>query len=247
MFDDDRYFDVVAEYAKASPNDMLIRITVTNRGPAPATLHLLPTLWFRNTWSWGRKGQEAYWPRGRITRRDATTLAAEHVSLGTFRLAVDPVAAPTFLFTENETNFTRLYGVPNQIPYVKCAFHRHVIDGEAGAIARRNRDQGRRASPARAGAWRRRVRPLAAGLRRGSEPHPFGSDFDDVIAARIADADAFYDALSPPLATEAERHVLRQAYAGLLWSKQFYGYDVATWLAGDPSQPSPPESRRHFR
>jgi hypothetical protein len=251
VFDGDRYFDVVAEYAKASPNDVLIRVTVTNRGPAPATVHLLPTLWLRNTWSWGRDGQEAYWPRGHITRCDATTLAAAHVSLGTFRLAVEPVAgaaAPTFLFTENDTNFTRLYGVPNPIPYVKCAFHRHVIDGEAGAI-----------NPAETGT--KAAAHLQLALPPGgatcvrlrlvcdaeAKPQPFGSDFDDVFAARIADADAFYDAMSPPLATEAERHVLRQAYAGLLWTKQFYGYDVATWLAGDPSQPSPPESRRHGR
>jgi hypothetical protein len=251
VFDGDRYFDVVAEYAKASPNDVLIRVTVTNRGPAPTTLHLLPTLWLRNTWSWGRDGQEAYWPRGRITRCDATTLAAEHVSLGTFRLAVEPVAgaaAPTFLFTENDTNFTRLYGAANPISYVKDAFHRHLIDGETGAI-----------NPAETGTKAAAHLPLAlppggstcVRLRLAcdaeAQAQSFGSAFDDVFTARIADADTFYDAMSPPLATEAERLVLRQAYAGLLWTKQFYGYDVATWLAGDPSQPPPPESRRHGR
>ena len=251
VFDGDRYFDVVAEYAKASPNDVLIRITVANRGPAPATLHLLPTLWLRNTWSWGRDGQEAYWPRGRITRRDATTLAAEHVSLGTFRLAVEPIAEarrPRSCSRRTRPTSPGSMAPPNPIPYVKDAFHRHLIDGEAGAI--NPAETGTKAAahlqlalpPGGAACVRLRLVCEAE-----AQPQPFGSDFDDVFAARIAEADAFYDAISPPLATDAERHVLRQAYAGLLWTKQFYRYDVATWLAGDPSQPPPPESRRHGR
>src|SRR5262249_7245958 len=135
VFDGDRYFDVLAEYAKSSPNDVLIRLTVSNRGPDPATVHLLPTLWLRNTWSWGRDGQEAYLPRGRIALRDGTPLVGEPPSLGAFRLAVESSAGtPAFLFTENETNFGRLYGIANPPLYTKDAFHRHLIDGEAAAI-----------------------------------------------------------------------------------------------------------------
>jgi Mannosylglycerate hydrolase MGH1-like glycoside hydrolase domain len=248
VFDSDRYFDVLAEYAKSSPNDVLIRLTVSNRGPDPATLHLLPTLWLRNTWSWGRDGQEAYWPRGRIAARDATTLVVDHPSLGAFRLAVESSAGPpAFLFTENETNFGRLYGIANPSPYTKDAFHRHLIDGEAGAI-------NPAATGSKAAAYFTLVLPaggsacarlrLVAEADASSEPF---AGFDDVFAARIAEADDFYDVVSPPLATAAEKQVLRQACAGLLCSKQFYGYDVATWLAGDPDQPPPPESRLHGR
>jgi hypothetical protein len=131
VFDGNRYFDVFAEYAKDSPDDLLIRLTLANRGPEPATLHLLPTLWFRNTWSWGRTG-EGYWPRGRIARHDAASLMAQHAALGTFRLAIEtPVGhpAPALLFTENESNFQRIWGTPNPSPYVKDAFHRHLVGG----------------------------------------------------------------------------------------------------------------------
>jgi hypothetical protein len=250
VFDGDRYFDVFAEYAKASPDDVLIRLTVVNRGPEPATLHLLPTLWFRNTWSWGRTG-EGYWPRGRITRHDATSLAARHASLGSFRLAIETPARfppPVLLFTENESNFERLWGVPNPSPYVKDAFHRHLIAGEAGAV-----------NPAGSGskAAAHFTLALPAGgeavvrLRlfpEAEEPlTPFGPSFDDTFATRLAEADAFHASVVAPEATDAERLVSRQAAAGLLWSKQFFGYSVAAWLDGDPGQPPPPASRKTGR
>src|SRR5262245_29395676 len=135
VFDGGRYFDVFAEYAKADTDDILIRITVANRGPEDATLHLLPTLWFRNTWSWGRTG-EGYWPRGVIRAANDGGLEAEHASLGRYRLDAEPVdgAAPELLFTENETNATRLYGSPSAQPFVKDAFHRAVVQGEREAV-----------------------------------------------------------------------------------------------------------------
>ncbi len=247
VFDGDRYFDVVAEYAKASPEDVLIRFTATNRGPEPAVLHLLPTLWLRNTWSWGRAGQEGYWPRGRISRRGDDTLAVEHASLGTFRLAIEPPAGgpqPELLFTHNETNFARLFGVPNPQPFVKDAFHRYLIGGEHGAV-----DPSGTGSKA-AAHYRIALPPGGAAvvrLRLSVEAEapaaPFGPDFEATFAARIAESDEFHAHLVPAGATAAERQVLRQACAGLLWSKQLYHYDVATWLAGDPGQPPPPASR----
>src|SRR6266542_320588 len=136
VFDDNRYFDVIAEYAKNSPNDTLIRLTVTNHGPDAATLHALPTLWFRNTWSWGRSG-EGYWPKPRIVRAEDGTLLAEHPSLGPYHLACAPGpdgSAPQWLFTDNETNAKKLFGAPNTNSFVKDAFHEFVIHGNKEAV-----------------------------------------------------------------------------------------------------------------
>ncbi|HYA03832.1 MAG TPA: glucosidase, partial [Syntrophobacteria bacterium] len=136
VFGEDRYFDVVAEYAKGSPNDVLIRITVANRGPETGFVHVLPTLWFRNTWSWGRIG-EGYWPKPRLEQIEEGMLLAEHASLGRFRLAAGPGPngeLPTFLFTENETNSRRLFGIDNWTPYVKDAFHDYLIHGKTDAV-----------------------------------------------------------------------------------------------------------------
>ena len=244
-FDDDRYFDVVAEYAKASPEDILIRLTVANRGPEDARLDLLPTLWFRNTWSWGRTG-EGYSERPTIERASATALHAAHPSFGEYRLEMEPEGgtAPALLFTENETNAARLYGAANATPYVKDAFHRRVIEGAADAV--NPAEQGTKAA-----AWYRLVVPARSSvtvrlrLRRvtGTLAAPFGPGFDRTFAERIREADEFYADKLPPQATADERNVLRQGYAGLLWSKQFYHYVVRDWLAGDPSKPAPPDNR----
>src|SRR5437868_661595 len=132
VFDGDRYWDVTAEYAKASPDDILIRLTVANRGPEPARLHLLPTLWFRNTWSWGAAYEEGHWPKPRLMRADDRSLVADHVTLGRFRLTAGDRPdgrPPDLLFTENETNARRLFGSPNESPYVKDAFHDYVVHG----------------------------------------------------------------------------------------------------------------------
>ncbi|MEP7027052.1 MAG: glucosidase [Candidatus Eisenbacteria bacterium] len=252
VFDDDRYFDVFVEYAKDAPNDVLIQVTIENRGPEAASLEVLPTLWFRNTWSWGRAG-EGYTARPRLwaDADAAATIQAEHESLGRFRLSADLApdgAAPELLFTENETNIQRLYGAPNDTPFVKDAFHDVVVHGRADAV-----------NPQRFGtkaSARYRLEVPARGhavlrLRLRNEDlagaPPFGDGFERVFADRLAEADAFYDARLEPNLTAEERNVSRQAYAGLLWSKQFYHYNLKHWLAGDPSQPAPPAGRDRGR
>jgi len=254
VFDDGRYFDVFAAYAKASPDDVLIELVVANRGAEPASLVLLPTVWFRNTWSWGRSGEDyngaADRPLLRAVGDDG--LEIEHPQLGRYRLAVgpDPMTgrAPELLFTENETNRQRLYGTPNATPFVKDAFHDTIVANLPGKV-----------NPARQGtkaaAVYRVVVPAGAELRfrlrlTAVNEVPLGrsafDDFDVVFAARQTEADAFYAAKTGPLSTDEQRAV-RQAYAGLLWSKQFYHYDVRTWLEGDPASAPPPASRLHGR
>ena len=245
-FTEDRYFDVTAEYAKAGPDDVLVRFTAANRGPERATLHLLPTLWFRNTWSWGGHG-ENFPPRGEIVLDAPATLRATHATLGTFLLAAEVTSADnavTVLFTENDTNFERVFGVPNVSPYVKDAFHDYVVHGRRDGV-----------NPAQRGtkAAFHYVLDLAPGeaatvrlrLAAASDmPHePFGASFDASFVERLAEANEFCDARIGAAATAEERNIVRQAYAGLLWSKQFYHYVVKDWLDGDPAQPTPPASR----
>jgi hypothetical protein len=250
VFAGDRYYDVVAEYAKASPDDILIRITVANRGPEAARLHLLPQLWFRNTWSWGRSG-EGYWPKPRLERRGDGEIVGEHATLGRFRFAVAPGPdgrRPALLFTDNETNAERLWQATNPTPYVKDAFHRWVVSGERDAVDARG--AGTKAAahyvldvPA--------GRSVSVDLRLTADgettPDPFGTAFDHIFATRREEADAFYAGIIPGTATPEERRVTRQAYAGLLWSKQFYYYVVDEWLDGDPAQPPAPAGRQHGR
>ena len=250
VFDGSRYHDVVAEYAKESPYDLLIRVTVTNRGPDAATLHVLPTLFFRNTWSWGCT-HDGCTVKPRLTRRSATSLEAAHPTLGRYRFCADlgpDGLEPEILFTENETNVLRLYGVPNPSPYVKDAFHRRVVANETEAV--NPEGQGTKAA-----AWYRltvaagasavlRLRLTAVDAKgEPAHPSPFGSFFDATFAERIREADAFYARRLDPRLTEDERLASRQAYAGLLFSKQFYHYSVKDWLEGDPAQPQPPVER----
>ncbi|HKY33202.1 MAG TPA: glucosidase [Candidatus Polarisedimenticolia bacterium] len=248
-FDGSRYFDVLAEYAKASPEDLLIRITVANRGPEAATLHLLPTLWFRNTWSWDCRG-EGCTTKPSIDLRDGG-LDAVHPDLGAYRLDVEAPpggAAPEVLFTENETNTERLFGVPGASPYVKDAFHRRVVAAERAAVSPHGR--GTKAAPwfvlnVPAGAEVTVRLRLAA--REEASADPFGPGFEETFGRRRAEADAFHAELAPAGMSREERLVHRQAHAGLLWSKQFYHYVVKDWLEGDPGQPPPPASRRRGR
>ena len=247
IFDGDRYFDVFAEYAKAAPDDLLIRITIANRGPEAAAVHVLPTLWFRNTWSWGRSGEEGCWPKGEI-RQDAGDMLANHPGLGRLCLAAE-TAPEALLFTDNETNAERLFGVPNPQLHVKDAFHRYLIEGRSDAV-----------NPAGEGtkaAFHYRLELPAGGeavldfrlTLEGENPaaEPFGEEFGRTFAARIAEADAFYAArVEPGLSADAMR-VYRQSMAGLFWSKQFYHYIVADWLDGDPGQPPPPVERKRGR
>jgi hypothetical protein len=254
VFEGNRYFDVTAEYAKASPDDILIRITVANRGPERARLHLLPTLWFRNTWSWGRTG-EGHWPKPSITRRPSGKgihrLIADHESCGAFHLDCRPAsdgAGPTLIFTENETNTARLYQSPNASPYVKDAFHEYVIHGRRDAV-----------NPAevgtKAGAHYQLDVPGGAEITirlrltaKQETTNAVGNrEFDKVVTTRIHETDEYYNSRQSAPLTEPERQVVRQGYAGLLWSKQFYHYVVKDWVEGDPAQPAPPSSRKWGR
>ncbi|MCB9885167.1 MAG: glucosidase [Planctomycetes bacterium] len=252
-FAEDRFFDVQATFAKSSPDDVLIELVVHNRGPAPAPLHVLPQLWFRNTWSWGRQG-EGYWPRGAIEALAAPDgerrVVARGADLPPFELVLEEPAAGALrglLATENETNTRRLFGTGEKA-FAKDAFHDAVVHGDAGAVDPRLR--GSKLAfhceftvPAGGEVrLRLRLRPLAL----HHEP-AFGAPFDEVLAQRAADAQEFYDEVLTHVPDAEGRSIARQAYAGLLTSRQFYHYDVRTWLAGDPAQPPPPPERRRGR
>jgi hypothetical protein len=243
VFDGDRYFDVTVEYAKASPEDVLVLVSATNRGPDAARLQLLPTLWFRNTWAWGRDDRR---PRIRSADR-ADGWSSLAVSSGRHRLTPGRLyceGAPELLFTEVETNRERLFGAANHSPYVKDAINEHVVHGAAGAV--NPNGHGTKA----AARYRFDLQPGETStirLRLADEaPDPFG-DFDATVKRRRDEADAFYHAIQPGHLTDDQRHVQRQAFAGLLWTKQTYLYDVRQWLAGDPAYPPPPRSRSRNR
>ena len=246
VFDDSRYFDVTAEYAKATPDDILIRLTLANRGDAAAPLHILPTLWFRNTWSWGCS-DEGTDRKPELTLQADGSLLADHPTLGRFRLFIEPakgIAAPKILFTENETNVTRIFGTPNGEHPAKDAFHDAIIGGNPAALASATSRTKAAAHfvltiPPRTEV----VLRLRLTVESAATADPFGPDFQRVFADRLAEADEFYDARLACGIADEDRNVARQAYAGLLWSKQFYHYAVKDWLEGDPLQPTPPASR----
>ncbi|MFW5894275.1 MAG: glucosidase, partial [Verrucomicrobiota bacterium] len=250
VFEENRYFDVTVEYAKAAPNDLLIRITVTNRGPEEAVLHLLPTLWFRNTWSWGCRHEGCTLkPRMMLAEPDRITL--NHPTLGEFALRFetsDGDDSPHVLFTENETNTSRLFGVPLSTPYVKDAFHRAVVRGNQNAV--NPKQVGTKAAPH----YKMSLKPgesrgIRLRLSGGDAPSagPLDDEFAKTFAARKREADAFYAQVLPNDLGADARLVARQAYAGLLWSKQFYHYIIEDWLEGDPEMPEPPASRVNGR
>jgi hypothetical protein len=228
IFDDDRYFDVFLEYAKAGPEDVLIKVSVHNRGKEAARLHLLPTLWFRNTWSWGDEGAKP------VLREKGGAIVASHPDLGEYTLSCG--GAPELLFTENETNAQRLWGQPNPTPYVKDAFHRYVIGGERDAV-----------NPAKTGtkAAARYVLEVPAGgvefvqlrLAKGPASQKFGAAFEEALRQRLLDADEFYDRITPRALGEDERRVHRQALAGMLWTKQYYYFDLDRWLKEHQAHP----------
>jgi hypothetical protein len=245
VFDGDRYFDVLVEYAKSSPDDVLIRITASNRGPQAATLHLLPTLWFRNTWSWGRTG-ESYWPKPSLKAAAPGLIAARHSTLGSLLLAAEGTrgGAPALLFAENESNTARLYGAAPVTLYPKDAFHDHLVAQRDGAVNPRR--EGTKA------AVHYRLEIPAGGevsvrLRLSAEPErrsdPFSSEFEETFERRLKEADDHFGKLLPAELTAEERTVARQAYSGLLWTKQYYHYVVREWLEGDPAQPPPSPQR----
>ena len=242
VFDEDRYWIVEVHYAKAGPDDLLMTISVTNQGPDADTLHVLPTAWFRNTWSW-----EVDEPRPAMSATGDAAVGIEHPFLGPLELIAGrgpDSRVPDALFCENETNVTRLFGGPPVTPYPKDGINDHVIFGADTVNPERTgtkcafwykvtlgaRRNGRAAAPAA---------PPADG-RPARRPTALGAEFDQVMAARRAEADEFYAELTPGTATADEAMVMRQAFAGLLWSKQLFYYDVTRWLDGDPGQPAPP-------
>jgi hypothetical protein len=247
VFDDDRYWVVEVGYAKADPTDILMTISVTNAGPDPDLLHVLPTLWYRNTWSWD-VGAAA--PMLAVTGSGA--VAADHPFLGALEWLAGPDprgGPPELLFCDNETNLARMYGVSGGPRWPKDGINNHLVSG-ADTVNPQRRGSKCAAwyrltvGPGETAEVRLRLRPVGAG------PEPataLGADFDAVVARRRAEADEFYSGLTPAAASADEAAVMRQAFAGLLWSKQFYHYEVARWLDGDPAQPQPPPQRRYGR
>ena len=246
-FDHGRYFDVTAEYGKASPTDIAIRIEIANRSSDRARIHVIPQLWFRNTWSWGRGAQAEYGPKPRLWLGARRGVALDHATLGRYLWEAGVSSSqvePELIFTENETNVERLFGGTSPTPYVKDAFHEYVVDG---------RDQ--------------RVNPANEGTKAGAhyELEIDGHDsvtlimrlasqadlqarlglrhVEETLRDRASEADRFYGSLLPTKITADEGLVLRQGYASLLWSKQFYNFSVAEWREGDPAQPPPPPGR----
>jgi len=245
VFDEDRYFDVSVEYAKATIDDLLIRITVVNRGPKPAPLHLLPTLWFRNTWSWDHGASRPKMSQV-VSPAGTRAVLALHPDMKTpYRLTVE--GTPDLLFTENETNYRRLFGVDNGQPFAKDAFHEYLIAGRAEAV-----NPGREGTKA-AAHYRLEVPPgesrvvrlrLSDGAAGGN---PLGEEYEKLFEGRRREADEFYATVIPARLHDDSKTVMRQALAGMLWSKESYHYDVRRWLEGDPTQPAPPPERQHGR
>jgi hypothetical protein len=243
VFNEDRYFDVEVEYAKADPEDILIQIHITNRGSEPASLDVLPTIWFRNTWSWFPDGVRPSLTRASGAR---SSIALEEPKYGRRWLHCD--GEPTLLFTENETNSERLYGYANSTRYVKDAFHRHVVNDDPEAV---NPDERGTKAAARYAMDLAPRSSVTLRLRLNDQQpggvSPFGKSFDEIVDARKREADEFYDTVLPATASRDAKNVARQALAGLLWSKQYYHYVVKDWLEGDPAQPAPPTDRQRGR
>src|SRR5262249_44033884 len=246
VFDENRYFDVFVEYAKADSEDILIRISVTNRGPNSASLDLLPTIWFRNTWAWDKNEPRPFMRSG--TTHGEHVIQLNHPRYG--ERWVYSEGTPELLFTENETNFLRLYGVENAASYVKDAFHAAIIQENSSAL-----------NPSHIGTKAAAHYPLV--VPRGEtinvrlrlsnihfassmEP-PFGKEFDEVFRNRLREANEFYSTVIPDELTSDAKNVMRHSLAGMLLQKQFYHYVVKSWLDGDPDFPAPPAERRRGR
>jgi mannosylglycerate hydrolase MGH1-like protein len=243
VFDEDRYFDIFVEYAKGTPEDVLIRIQVINRGPETAALHLLPTIWFRNTWSWGHDARRPRARQGEALEQ-ARVIDLEHYHYGQRQLCCE--GTPELLFTENDSNNQCLYGTDNASPYVKDGINNYLVHGAHAAV-----------NPERVGTKAAAHYALSLGPgesttirlrfteRELSHPrrHAFGTDFEQIFATRQREADEFYATVIPRELSSDAQNVMRQAFAGLLWSKQFYHYAVEPWLRGDAAAPPPPAQR----
>jgi hypothetical protein len=238
VFNQDRYFDIFTEYAKVDANDVMIRVTVTNRGPDRAPIHVLPSLWFRNMWSWNPEAKRpALWKAGE------GNIDIQHNSLGAYQFSCE--GQPELLFTENESNASTLWGLQDGQPYVKDAFHRRVIHNQVEAVNPAERGT-------KACVWYRldlapgETQVLHMRLTSRPEPSQLVSDEAGIFAERIAEADEFYS-FAPATLSKDGRLVQRQAFAGLLWSRQFYNFVIEDWLKGDPGLPPPPASRLNGR
>lgn len=248
VFNQDRYFDLFVEYAKGSAEDILIRLQAINRGPDAAELHLLPTIWFRNTWAWGNGASKPGLWKGKPTQVPAAVIELEHGSYGRRNLYCE--GNPELLFTENETNHERLYGSPNPSPYVKDGINDYVVQGRRPAV-----------NPAQVGTkatahYHCNLAPgetvelrlrLTDQLSHQVSTEVLGAEFDKIFALRLSEADEFYSTVIPSHISADSQSVMRQAFGGLLWSKQFYHYVVEPWLRGDPGQPPPPVERTRGR
>ncbi len=246
-FDGDKYWITEVHYAKADPTDLLVTVTVKNAGPQADTLHVLPTAWFRNTWSWDIGGVKPV-----MEATGPASVRVEHPYLGTLELlagAASDGTAPVLLFCENETNIARLFGAAPDTPFPKDGINDHVVHGAPTV------NPGRRGTkcavwytlevpPGATAELRLRLRPDGKAPQAAAA---LGEDFDRVAVTRRAEADEFYSELTPPAASDDEALVMRQAFSGLLWGKQFYYYDVSRWLDGDPAQPPPPPARQQGR
>jgi hypothetical protein len=246
VFADNRYFDVFVEYAKASPNDILIRITAINRASVEAPLHMLPTVWFRNTWSWGEGVSRPVLQRA-DGQRPIVSLEPRHPQMGAYRLHFE--GAPDLLFTENETNRKRLFAVDNLSPFAKDGIDDYVVHGIRNAV--NPAQSGTKAAghyvDVVAGGGSKVVRLRLTDGILPDDPSGVGSDFDRVFDARQREAGEFYATVIPGALSQDSASVMRQALGGMLWSKQFYHYVVRDWLNGDPNQPVPPGTRRRGR
>jgi hypothetical protein len=245
IFDGDRYFDVFVEYAKGAPDDVLIRITVENRGPEPASIDVLPTVWFRNQWSW-KPGSV----RPSLTRIDGLPHGAIEIAepaYGRRYLYLD--GSPQLLFTENDTNRRRLFDCPDETPFVKDGINDYVVGGNVHAVNVLG------AGTKAAGLYSPEIAPGSGAVVRlrltdQAPPDlvsPFDDAFDRMFAGRAREADEFYAGVIPATLAPEARNVMRQAFAGLFWTRQYYHYVVREWLDGDPAQPPPPASRRQGR
>jgi hypothetical protein len=251
IFKDQEFYDIYFEYAKYSPNDILIQLTIKNKASAASKLHILPTLWFRNTWSWGREG-EGYTVKPSIFLEKKGYIGTDHPTLGKFHFAAEEhlinPASTEILFTENETNMRRLFGMENASPYVKDAFHEYVVHKKKDAV-----------NPANTGtkacyyfvkeipAQNEVVLSFRLFSNKEAPGELFGHEFHETLKKRIDETKIFYSNTIPQPLTKEENEIARKAYAGLLWTKQFYYYSVKEWIEGDPTQPQPAPHRASIR
>ncbi len=250
IFGENRYFDVFIEYAKAMPEDILIRVTAWNRGPEAARLHLAPSVWFRNTWAWGRDTRA---PRLSMRKESEgmRVIELQHWAMGNFLLAAE--GAPEMLFTNNETNYQEVFGAENPGPYRKDGIDRYIVQGKKDGV--NPAEMGTKAAAhyaqeiAAGGSMQLRLRLVGERVARHPMPLWFGEDFDKIFERRAAELDEFYKArlLSRREVSADAYAVQKQAFAGLLWNKQSYHYNVQQWLEGDPGQPAPPRERLEGR